>query len=99
MRSLAYAALGERELALNDADELLEDNPLPYLDYLAARAYALTSRQEPMDARKAIFLLARALRHGYGVQVYRKEPDLEPLHKLPEFQALAVGLKNLGVPD
>jgi tetratricopeptide (TPR) repeat protein len=97
-RGLAYAALGERALALKDAHAILESEPTPHMHYQAARIYALTSRRHPADAQYALALLAFALRNGYGVHSYRQEPDLAPLQKMAEFERLGLGLKFLGAP-
>jgi tetratricopeptide (TPR) repeat protein len=98
-RGLAYAALGERTLALQDADAALESQPAnPQVHYEAARIPAQTSRRHPEDAKYALGLLAWALRHGYGVHSYRQEPDLAPLQRMPEFELLGRGLKYLNVP-
>lgn len=99
MRSLTYAALGERDLAHKDVDMLIESEPSPQTHYQIARVYAITFRSHPKetkDAQYALGFLAHALRYGYGVQTYRKEPDLAPLRNMPEFELLGLGLQYLG---
>ena len=96
MRSLTYAALGERDLAHKDADMLIEREPSPQTHYQIARVYAITSRSCPKDAQYALGSLAHALRYGYGVQTYQKELDFAPLRKLPEFKLIGLGLRYLG---
>ena len=60
----------------------------PFLVYQAGDVYALTSRQVVADARLALPLLHEALRRGFGDRHLANDPDLRPLHHLPEFGRL-----------
>src|SRR5205823_1755058 len=66
-RGVNLARRGQRAAALQDAeDALLRDTKAPNL-YQVAGIYALTSRQEPGDRLKALELLWKALRTGFGL--------------------------------
>ncbi|MBI1914432.1 MAG: tetratricopeptide repeat protein, partial [Planctomycetes bacterium] len=87
-RGVLHARLGNRAAALEDAESALELTHDRFVVYQAGNIYALTSRQEPTDARRAFVLLHEALGRGFGASLLPTDPDLEPLHHLPEFQRL-----------
>lgn len=78
-------ALGEYELAASLADRgmrFAEENPHIY--HSAACAYAATGALE-----RALVAVREAIRHDYQhIEKMETDPDLSPLHPLPEFSAL-----------
>ena len=88
-RGLLCAVLRVRDKAVADAELAIEADPTALRYYQAACIYALASREEPDDAKRAIALLAHALRNGYGEDRFRKDADLQPLRKHPEYIRLA----------
>ena len=89
-RAVLEARLGNRAAAHRDAREALLHSPdrHPFLVYQAGDVYALTSRQVADDALLALPLLHEALRRGFGDRHLASDPDLRPLHHLPEFGRL-----------
>lgn len=78
-------ALGEYELAASLADRgmrFAEENPHIY--HSAACAYAATGALD-----RALVAVREAIRHDYQhIEKMETDPDLGPLHPLPEFSAL-----------
>lgn len=78
-------ALGEYELAASLADRgmrFAEENPHIY--HSAACAYAATGALD-----RALVAVREAIRHDYQhIEKMETDPDLAPLHPLPEFSAL-----------
>lgn len=78
-------ALGEYELAASLADRgmrFAEENPHIY--HSAACAYAATGSLD-----RALVAVREAIRHDYQhIEKMETDPDLSPLHPLPEFTAL-----------
>jgi serine/threonine protein kinase/tetratricopeptide (TPR) repeat protein len=91
-RGVLLARLGKRQAAHQDAEESLRRDVQPATVYQVAGIYALTSKQEPEDAKQAFLLLNCALDKGYGRNLLGIDPDLEPIRKDPEFQRLAARL-------
>jgi tetratricopeptide (TPR) repeat protein len=97
-RGILYARLGQRELALRDAeDSLLRDGSPPRL-YQVACIYALTSKEEPADRAQAFQYLSSSLRQGYGFNLLDSDTDLNNLRALPEFRRLVDAAKALRTP-
>jgi tetratricopeptide (TPR) repeat protein len=98
-RAVLHARLGHRNLAHRDAQEalLLSPERKPLLVYQTGAVYALTSRQVAADAQVAFPRLHEALRRGFGAEYVETDPDLRPLHHLPQFgrlRQLAIHLRN-----
>jgi tetratricopeptide (TPR) repeat protein len=89
-RAVVHARLGHRDFAQRDIHKslLLSPERKPLIVYQAGNVYALTSRQVVADAQRAFPLLHEALRRGFGAAILANDPDLQPLHKLPEFAQL-----------
>ncbi len=93
LRALVRARLGERS-ALDDVDRLLE-SATPNRLYNAACAVAILA-EKTQDKRllsHATGLLSRAIQAGFPLDEAVKDPDLKPLHDLPQFQILVKGRK------
>jgi regulator of sirC expression with transglutaminase-like and TPR domain len=93
LRALVRARLGERS-ALDDVDRLLE-SATPNRLYNAACAVAILA-EKTQDKRllsHATDLLSRAIQAGFPLDEAVKDPDLKPLHDLPQFQILVKGRK------
>ena len=82
------ARQGKRAAALRDAQECLKRDRQAATAYQVAGIYALTSKQQPGDSAKALFLLTYSLRNGYGNELVPTDSDLDPIRKLPEFRRL-----------
>jgi tetratricopeptide (TPR) repeat protein len=96
-RGMILAKTGQRDRAVDDAEQLIRREPTPSRCYEAASIYASTSRKD--DAVLALQLLRFALRHGHGVSKYQTDPNLRSLANLAEFRRLAEGLRILGAQD
>jgi serine/threonine protein kinase/tetratricopeptide (TPR) repeat protein len=86
LRALVRARLGEPAV-LDDVERLLQ-SPTSYHLYNAACALSVYS-ERAHDVRQiphAVELLARAIASGYPAARAAADPDLKPLHPLPEFQ-------------
>ena len=94
-RGILYARLGQRELALRDAEETLRRDSSPPRLYQVACIYALTSKDEPEDRAQAFQLLSSSLRQGYGFDLLESDDDLNNLRALPEFRRLVDAAKAL----
>ncbi len=62
--------------------------PKPPNLYQVAGIYALTSKHEPEDCLRALELLSRALRSGFGLDLVDGDRDLDPIRNLPEFKRI-----------
>jgi tetratricopeptide (TPR) repeat protein len=98
-RGFLLAGLGKRDKAVADAEVSIRAEPTPHRHYQAASIYALTFRKDPLDKKRAIELLAYALRNGYGVKTYERDSYFASLRNLTEFRRLAEGLEILGAGD
>jgi eukaryotic-like serine/threonine-protein kinase len=87
-RGVLLARLGKRDQAHRDAETCLAAAPGPPTLYQLAGIYALTSRTHPQDRAEALHLLAGAWIQGKGLDHAPRDPDLDPLRPLPEFQQL-----------
>jgi tetratricopeptide (TPR) repeat protein len=89
-RGVLLARLGRREAAHADARAALAGDDRPFNAYQVAGIYALTSKQQPDDAREALRLLSAALQKGVGLEYVDDDHDLDPIRGRPEFgQAVA----------
>jgi tetratricopeptide (TPR) repeat protein len=96
-RGVLLARLGRRAEAHRDAREALaRDRSAPTL-YQVANIYALTSRQEPTDRRRVLPLLAGALWHGYGLDVFDRDDDMAPVRDQPDVRQLLETVRELAV--
>ena len=91
-RGLLYAGMRVRDKAVADAELAIQRDPTPSRHYQAACIYALASREEPVDAKRAITLLAYALRNGYGAKLFEMDDDLQLLRANPEYRRLAAAV-------
>jgi serine/threonine protein kinase/tetratricopeptide (TPR) repeat protein len=87
-RGLLLARLKRRAPAVRDAADCLRQNHEPETLYRVARIYSLTSEQEPQDRDEALYLLASALRKGYGRDMMATDKYLDPIRWHPEFVRL-----------
>jgi len=87
-RGVMHARLGNRDLALADAQAALERDNSPPLRYQTACIYALTARTHPKDREPALRLLRDALRLGYGAGFLADDKDLDAIRTHPEFRRL-----------
>jgi len=94
-RGVLLARLGQREMAIRDAQEAMRLDTSPAICYQVAGIYALTSKSQPDDRLKAFSLLASALRLGYGVDLILTDSDLDPIRATGEFQAMLSAVKTL----
>jgi serine/threonine protein kinase/tetratricopeptide (TPR) repeat protein len=89
-RGVLLARLGRREAAHADARAALAGDDRSFNAYQVAGIYALTSKQQPDDAREALRLLSTALQKGVGLEYVGDDHDLDPIRDRPEFgQAIA----------
>jgi eukaryotic-like serine/threonine-protein kinase len=89
------ARMGRRAEAHRDAREALaRDRSAPTL-YQVANIYALTSRQEPKDRRRVLPLLAGALWHGYGLDIFDQDGDMAPVRDQPDVRQLLETVREL----
>jgi serine/threonine protein kinase/tetratricopeptide (TPR) repeat protein len=90
LRALVRARMGDRA-ALDDVDRLKE-TPTAHRLYNAACAAALyaahADARDPGQLSHAVELLGRALQLGFPAKEAASDPDLQPLHGLPEFRRL-----------
>src|SRR6185295_12504066 len=75
--AVVLARLGERDLAHRRAADALERDSSGITRYQAACAYALTSRQQPADARQAIVYLRQAIDDRFGLTYLGHDTDLD----------------------
>jgi tetratricopeptide (TPR) repeat protein len=93
LRALVSAQLGD-PAALDDVARLLQ-SPTSHHLYNAACALAVYS-EKTHDLRQvphAVDLLARAIAAGFPTAKAAADPDLKPLHSLPEFQRIIARAK------
>jgi hypothetical protein len=87
--------MGQREAAHKDAEACLRLHDYPFTKYQVAGIYALTSRTNPDDRKKALGLLFEALKEGSGFEYLEHDPDLEPIRNAPEFKTLVEAARIL----
>jgi serine/threonine protein kinase/tetratricopeptide (TPR) repeat protein len=97
-RGVLHARLGQRDLALRDAEETLRRDSSPPRLYQVACIYALTSRQEPADRVQAFQHLSASLRQDYGFNLLDSDDDLDPLRATPEFRRRVDAARALRSP-
>src|SRR5262249_46457884 len=93
-RGVLHARLKHRDAALKDAEDALEREDRPPIQYQVAGIFALTSRQHAEDKGEALRLLSAALNAGYGFDLLDGDPDLEPIRKDPEFKRIVDAAKS-----
>jgi serine/threonine protein kinase/tetratricopeptide (TPR) repeat protein len=94
-RGVLHARLGQRELAIRDAEETLQRDASPPRLYQVACIYALTSSEQPEDRWRAFQLLSSALTRGYGFNLLETDTDLNPIRSAPEFRRLVDAARTL----
>jgi tetratricopeptide (TPR) repeat protein len=94
-RGVLLARLGERDRALQDAEVCLAGDARPETLYQIAGIYAQTSQLQPEDRWDALRYLGLALRKGHGLDLIDRDPDLDPLRELPEFQRLVTRVRPI----
>ena len=88
-RGVYHARLGRRDAALADARAALGLSDQAFTIYQAAGIYALTSAQQPEDAREALRLLAIALRKDPSwLRILPGDHDLDRIRDRPDFREL-----------
>lgn len=90
-RAVLLARLQDRAAAHREVQEcLLRHDAQPEAEtvFQLACVFALTSRQHPADAERALDLLAAAFRQKPGLIHLATDPDLDPLRRHPGFVAL-----------
>src|SRR5262249_36508166 len=97
-RGVLLARQGKRAKAHADATQALKLDTEPATLYQVAGIYALTSRQHPKDRDRAFELLSAALRKGFGHDLLKDDPDLNPLREDPEFRRLEQAAEALQRP-
>jgi serine/threonine protein kinase/tetratricopeptide (TPR) repeat protein len=94
-RGVLLARLGKRDAALQDArDALLADLHAPNL-YQVGCIYALTSKANPADRDEAFRLVWAALRSGFGRDIFKTDPDLDPVRNDPAYARLVERVAEL----
>lgn len=93
-RGVLHARLKHRDAALKDAEDALEREDKPPIQYQVAGIFALTSQQVPDDKAEALRLLSAALSAGYGFDLLDRDPDLEPIRKDSEFKRIVDAAKS-----
>ena len=94
-RGVLLARIGQRKVAVEDAQACLLLDSSPATLYQVGCIYALTSKQTPADRTQAMPLLAAALRAGFGLEFVDHDSDLDPLRNLPEFQRMVTAARAL----
>jgi serine/threonine protein kinase/Flp pilus assembly protein TadD len=94
--AVVLARLGRRDEAHREGDvaRLLSDDP--GVTYKLGCVFALTSKSHPADRDQALTLLRKAFRGGFwDLPTVERDPDLDLLRGLPEFQELIRSVKVL----
>ncbi len=95
-RGVLLARTGKRDQAIIDAQATIRHRRRPLHTYQAACIYALTSQDHKTDARRAVKLLASALKQSPSlVGLVSDDPDLKPLAGDIEFQRLTAVARQL----
>lgn len=92
-RGVLLARRGRYADARRDAEDCLRLDSSARTKYQVAGIYALTSQQTPDDRAPALRLLEEGLREGFGWEYVATDSDLDPLRKLPEFDAAVARAK------
>ena len=87
-RGVLHARLNQSQPARDDANQAMAMNPSPAIQYQVAGIFALLATDSPRDGQRAIDLLAKSLKQGYGSDLLDTDPDLAPIRDLPEFKRL-----------
>jgi serine/threonine protein kinase/Flp pilus assembly protein TadD len=95
-RAVVLARLGRREEAHEEGDLACRLSNDPGMTYKLACVYALTSKDHPADADRAIRLLGQAFTAGFrDLRSIEKDKDLDPVRKLPKFAAVVKAIEEL----
>jgi serine/threonine protein kinase/Tfp pilus assembly protein PilF len=94
-RGVIRARLGRGAAALEDAEEALRLDGKPATLYQVAGIYACLSADRPEHRVKALQLLSAALRQGFGFDLLERDPELDSIRKLPEFERLVTAARAL----
>ena len=94
-RGVLLARLGKTEAARKDANSCIEANASADVLYRAGCIYALTANGNPNDQRKAIQLVATAIRHGFGHEYLATDDDLKAIRSHPEFKKLLASVSDI----
>jgi len=97
-RGVYYARIGQRDSAITDALAALKLNDDAMTHYRVACIYAITSKNEPGDASRAIDAFAKALQRQAGLaSLAQRDPDMDFLRSRGRFNELveaALRLEN-----
>jgi Flp pilus assembly protein TadD len=96
-RGVVLARQGDFHAARADADKALELSDEPNVVYQVAGIYALTAKDMPTDRDRALFLLNRAVHHGYGLELIDSDPELAGVRSLPEVKNLVSEAKKMSI--
>lgn len=98
-RAVVLARCGKPEEARREAEKAraLSDDPL--ITYQVGCVYALTSKANPDDTKKAFDAIRKAIGDGYrDLKMFREDSDLNPLRGLQDFRTLQLLLTELCRP-
>ena len=94
-RAQLAALKGQVDPAVRDLEQALRSDPRPAFRYQAAAVYALLSKADRAHGKRAIDLLATALRDGYGLPDVPKTVEFDLIRDWPEFQAVVEAARVL----
>jgi serine/threonine protein kinase/Tfp pilus assembly protein PilF len=94
-RGVLQARLQNWDAARTDAEEALVRDGKATTFYQAACVYAMSSVDNAGDRLRAVELLSKALRKGFGFDELEKDRDLDGLRRYPEFDRLAAAARTL----
>jgi eukaryotic-like serine/threonine-protein kinase len=95
-RAVILARLGQRDAAHREAELAGKLTGDPLVTYLRACTFALTSKTDEQDRKRAMELLKLAFRRGYfEVREYETDPNLDALREMPEFTEVLKAVKRL----
>ncbi len=94
-RALLRARGGQHADACRDADYCLNHRRTARMEYLVGKVYAFTADRNSAHHKRALDLLASALRDGYGHRMIARDPDLRALNGDREFRALLGAVRQL----
>jgi serine/threonine protein kinase len=94
-RALLRAREGNHAGARRDAEQCYWETGTPRMQYLVGKVYALMAHRHSDYHKRALDMLASALRNGYGHREVARDPDLQRLDGDPEFVALLRAVREL----